>query len=86
MGNDLNQAGVLAAFAAMLAQICEQARLDLRLDTVLIDIPGIDSLRLLQAIALLEERCMVEIMIPTLESLHQVGDVVDAILQARRCA
>lgn len=68
----------------MVAQICEQPALDLRPDTALADIPGIDSLRLLQAIALLEENCAVEIMIPALESVHRVGDVVDAILQASR--
>lgn len=84
MGGDLNQAVVLSAFAEVLVRVCEQVALDLQPDMALADIPGIDSLRLLQAIALLEENCAVEIMIPALENLHQVGDVVDAILQARR--
>ncbi len=84
MGVGLSQTVVLSAFADLLAQVCEQTPFDLRPDTALADIPGIDSLRLLQAIALLEENCMVEIMIPALENLYLVGDVVDAILQADR--
>lgn len=84
MGGGMSQAVVLSAFADLLAQVCEQAPLDLRPDTVLADIPGIDSLRLLEAIALLEENYMVEIMIPALDDLRHVGDVVTAIMQASR--
>ena len=53
-----------------------------RLETKLDDVPGIDSLRLLQAVARLEETFRVEIDVVTLNHLETVRDVLDAICGA----
>ena len=46
------------------------------------DVPNMDSLRLLQAIALLEEQFSVEIEVVALERLHRVRDIFHIISDA----
>jgi acyl carrier protein len=48
----------------------------------LADVPNIDSLRLLQTIALLEEQFSIEIDVVALERLHRVRDIVELISDA----
>lgn len=76
---NLSPDAVLAELTRLLVQLCVQPRLDLTRDTLLADIPGLDSLRLIQAVALLEEHFDVEVSTLSLEDLHHVGDIVDAI-------
>ena len=46
------------------------------------EVPNIDSLRLLQAIALLEEQFSIEIEVVALERLQRVRDIVAIISDA----
>jgi hypothetical protein len=48
---ELCQEIILAEFARSLRQLCEHSQPELLPDTMLDDLPGIDSLRLLQAVA-----------------------------------
>ena len=51
-------------------------------DLPLAEVPNIDSLRLLQAIALLEEQFSIEIEVVALERLQRVRDIVAIISDA----
>ena len=62
--------------------VCDRPAVTLPQDLPLADIPNIDSLRLLQAIALLEEAFSVEINVVALERLDRVRDIVDIISDA----
>ena len=73
---------VMPVLTAILRGLCEQDRLDLAPDMLLADIPGIDSLRILQAIALMEEHFAVEVDVIALESLFRVSDMIDIITNA----
>jgi acyl carrier protein len=77
---------VLAELTRLLTRICEHDQAGLSADTTLDEIPGIDSLRLLQAVAHLEERFDVEIDVGALDDLHRVHDIVNAISTARPAA
>jgi acyl-coenzyme A synthetase/AMP-(fatty) acid ligase/acyl carrier protein len=79
----MTASAVLSELTGMLCRLCEQDRLQLSPDTHLADIPGLDSLRLLQAAALLEERFQVEIDVVALENLHRVSDVLALIADAQ---
>ncbi len=76
-------AAVLAELQNLLRRICEQDRLDLAPETRLDTIPGLDSLRLLQSVAHLEDHFNVEIDAGALEDLSVVADIVAAVTQAR---
>ena len=73
---------ILAAFGKLLGTLSQQPPSILRPDMLLGDVPGLDSLRLVQAIALLEEHFDVEVNVVTLENLEHVHDVIEAISQA----
>jgi acyl carrier protein len=77
---------LLDALSHLFSDLCQQPSRALTPDMLLQDIPGIDSLRLLQAVALLEERFHVEIDVVALEDLHRVQDILDAIANARPIA
>ena len=73
---------ILLVLVPLLCRLCEQPALDLTPDTVLAEVPGIDSLRQLQAVAELEEHFGVEVDVAALDDLTTVGDVIAAIAQA----
>lgn len=79
----LRPEAVLAALTSLLTRLCEHDQTWLAAETKLDAIPGIDSLRLLQAVAHLEEEFSVEIDVRALEDLSQVQDILDAIVNAR---
>ena len=74
---------VLAKLTSLLTRLCEHDQTGLSAETMLDEIPGIDSLRRRQAVAHLEEHFEVEIDIKALEDLRQVHDIVHAISTAR---
>ena len=73
---------IARAVSDMLCRVCERAAVALPQDLPLADIQNIDSLRLLQAIALLEEQFSIEIDVVALERLHRIRDVVELISDA----
>jgi acyl carrier protein len=73
---------VLSALADLLHRICKRERIELSTDTLLADIEGLDSLRLLQTIASLEDLFRVEIEVDALNDLTQVSDILGAIADA----
>lgn len=73
---------VLAAATELLRGATRQPGLVLRPDMALADVPDLDSLRLLETIALLEIRFAVEIDTTRLETLATVEDILQAILLA----
>jgi acyl carrier protein len=79
----LEPKAVFVELTALLSRICQHEQTDLSAGTLLEDIPGIDSLRLLQAVAHLEDVFRVEIDVVTLNKLERVQDVLDAICTAR---
>jgi acyl carrier protein len=81
---ELSQNLILLELARSLGQICEHSLEELHAGTVLEDIPGIDSLRLLQAVAHLEHHFRVEIDVIALDDLTSVRDVLNAVLMARQ--
>jgi acyl carrier protein len=74
---------ILVELTRLLSRICEHEQTHLSGSTLLEDVPGIDSLRLLQAVASLEEHFGVEIDVVALEDLTRVQDILDAISNAR---
>ena len=73
---------IATAVSDMLCRVCERAAVALPQDLPLADVPNIDSLRLLQTIALLEEQFSIEIDVVALERLHRVRDIVELISDA----
>lgn len=70
------------AVSDMLCRVCERDAVTLPQDLLLAEVPNMDSLRLLQAIALLEEQFSIEIEVVALERLHRVRDIVEIISDA----
>lgn len=66
----------------MLCRVCEREAVALPQDMPLAEVPNIDSLRVLQAVALLEEQFSIEIDVVALEQLHRVRDIVALISDA----
>jgi acyl carrier protein len=74
---------VFSELGRLLRRVCDHPIPDLSADTLLEQIPGIDSLRLLQIVAHLEEHFDVEIEIGALDDLSRARDIVRAVLAAR---
>jgi acyl carrier protein len=55
---------------------------DLTVGSLLADIPGLDSLRIVEAVGLAEQLLRVEIETSLLENLVTIGDIVDALAGA----
>ena len=72
-----------ATLAGLLRRLCEDPLPGLAPETLLVDIPGLDSIRLLEAVALLEEELRVEIETAALDELHCVADILAAVACAR---
>jgi acyl carrier protein len=80
---ELRQEIILAALARSLQRICEHSHPELRPDTMLDELPGINSLRLLQVVANLEQHFHVEIDVVALDGLACVQDILNALSRAR---
>ncbi len=74
---------VMQALPALLQRVCKQEQIGFSPETVLADLAGIDSLRMLQIVALLEEQFYVEIDTIALDNLTTIRDVINAITGAR---
>ncbi len=71
---------VFETVAALLATVCERHFEGVTPATVLADLPGMDSLRLLETVALAEEHFGVEIDTSRLETIETVDDIVTALV------
>jgi acyl carrier protein len=80
---DIDRQAILMTFTAQLRRVCECDDIVVSADTNLEDIQQIDSLRLLLAIAHLEEQFRVEIDVAAFDSFTHVGDVLRAVASAR---
>jgi acyl carrier protein len=80
--NNPGPEAIVSAVSDMLCRVCERAAVALPQDLLLADVPNIDSLRLLQTIALLKEQFSIEIDVVALERLHRVRDIVKLISDA----
>jgi acyl carrier protein len=74
----------MTEFVRLLRQVCALGEINLSPGESLDAIEGLDSLRLLQVVAHLEEHFQVEVDIEALNDLTRVGDVLAAISGARR--
>jgi acyl carrier protein len=74
------------AIAAVVRKICQHPLPDLAPDTHLDELPGMDSLRVLHVVAMMEEQFGVEIDVTALDHMHQVQDVLRAVRAAQRVA
>jgi acyl carrier protein len=68
-----------AAAVAILRRLCRDPLPDLTPDTRLDELPGMDSLRVLHVIAMMEEQFGVEIDVAALDGIHQVQDILRGI-------
>lgn len=73
---------LLAALAGLLPGITGMPTGALRAETPLEDIPGLDSLRLMELLAVAESRFAVELNPADLEDLVRLGDIVTALERA----
>lgn len=73
---------MFAALAQLLRRLCQERLVDLRPETRLDEVAGLDSLRLIEAVAQLEERFGVVIDTDNLAELRMVGDIARLILDA----
>jgi acyl carrier protein len=72
-----------ATVAAALRKLCHDPLPDLSPETYLDELPGMDSLRMLHAIASIEEQHGIEIDVAALDGMHQVRDVMSAVRAAQ---
>lgn len=72
----------LAALVELMPVMTGMATGELRAETVLEDIPGLDSLRLMELLATAESRFGVELDPTDLEDLVRLGDLVTALERA----
>lgn len=73
----------LATFTAIVRRLAATPEMAVPVETALADLEGLDSLRLLEAMALSEARLGVEIDTNAMDSFTTVGDVIAALLAAR---
>jgi acyl carrier protein len=78
------QAAILSAMTGIVRRLCADPGLSLSPAQRLEDIPGLDSLRTLQAVALLEEQFDVVVDVVALDDIHTVGDVMLVISRAQQ--
>lgn len=84
MMQPLSGEATFVAIASVLRGLCKDPLPDLALETRLEDLPGMDSLKSLHALALMEEQFGVEIDVAVLDyHLERVADVVRAVDAAR---
>jgi acyl carrier protein len=80
---DFNPEVIVAELTRLLRRLCQDEQLELTVDMPLDAVPGIDSLRLLLAVAHLEEHFHVEIDVVAIDDMYRVGDIVTAVSAAR---
>jgi acyl carrier protein len=73
---------LLALVIATLREVCPEAPPGLDAATRLAAVSGLDSLRLLETVALAEERLGTQIDTARLERLRTLGDIADALAEA----
>lgn len=69
--------------ATALRKLCEDPLPDLSPDTYLDELPGMDSLRMLHAIAAIEEQHGIEIDVAALDQMYRVQDIMNAVRAAQ---
>ena len=69
--------------AAALRKLCQAPLPDLSPDTYLDELPGMDSLRMLHAIASIEEQHGIEIDVAALDQMYRVQDIMNAVRSAQ---
>jgi acyl carrier protein len=79
----LDPEAVFSELGELMRRVCEHPLPDLSMDSQLDEILGIDSLRLLQTVAQMEEHFDVEIDVAALDRLITIGDIVRAVVTAR---
>jgi acyl carrier protein len=72
------------AVAAAVRKICQHPLPGLAPETYLDELPGMDSLRVLHVVAMMEEQFGVEIDVTALDHMYQVRDVLHAVRTAQR--
>jgi acyl carrier protein len=78
----LDPEAIFIELGKILRRVCAHEMPDLTPNTPLDEIPDIDSLRLLQAVAHLEEHFQVEIDVAALDDLSRVRDILNALAVA----
>jgi acyl carrier protein len=74
------------AVAATLRRLCQDPLPELTPDTHLDELPGMDSLRVLHVIALIEEQFGIEIDVAALDRMYQIQDILHAVRVAQGVA
>jgi acyl carrier protein len=73
---------VLDAVITLMRHRSEVGLPDLSDTTFLVDVPNLDSLRVMETVALIEQQFGVEVDTSRLETLVTVGDISDAVSEA----
>jgi acyl carrier protein len=84
MTHDADDETVFAALLPVLRGLCRDGLEAADQKTLLRNVAGLDSFGLIYAVALLEDRFHVEVDAGALGSLRTVGDIVRAIVAAKR--
>jgi acyl carrier protein len=71
------------ALAETLRAVCRDRLIGLAPDTALDDVPGLDSLALIQAVALMEDRFQVDVETTALGDMRRIADILRLIAAAR---
>jgi hypothetical protein len=74
-----------ATVAAALRKFCQNPLSRLSPHTYLDELPGMDSLRMLHAIALIEEQG-IEVDVAALDRMYRVQDIINALRAAQNAA
>lgn len=80
----LDPAAVLAAVVGIVARVTRRAQPGAAMETKLYDLDGLDSLRLLETVALAEEHFGVQVETGWLGQIETVGDIVRLVAAGRR--
>ena len=80
----LDPAAVLAAVVGIVARVTRRAQPGAAMETKLYDLDGLDSLRLLETVALAEEHFGVQVETGGLGQIETVGDIVRLVAAGRR--
>ena len=76
---------VLHEVVGIVARVTNRPQPAAAMDTMLYDLDGLDSLRLLETVALAEEHFGVQVDTGGLGQIETVGDIVRLVASGRRC-
>ncbi len=79
----LDPQAVLGVVVGIVARVTNRPQPEVALETLLYDVDGLDSLRLLETVALAEEALGVVVDTGGLGQLETVGDIVRLLVTAR---